>query len=415
MEKKKGDMIIQCPKCKTKFSVSSELVAGYELPRFHCSRCDNVFDLDTKSELTIENRDIGLASEKRLSSVPSPAPLQSPAPAEPPPQATQVKTFMQEESEEQESLTAVPSQPQEPRSLQIPRAFDSTFTPAAPHEPRRQESIEQLPFSFSGGSDETYSEQDSFDLAQEQESSEMPFGISIGSNPKQDFTLVNPGTTPPLFSKEFDLPQAPHHSPEAAADMVPDFPGVGISIPDHLPSRYTPWRSFFTIATPMLVVLALLAGVSYYLVKSPTFAHAFINSISASAPKFPPAALHITNLRFKKIILDSGESVYAVVGKVRNNSNQAFKEVTLEGLAFGANGHLIAQSKVSAGATLVDARMKSFPVETLRELQAAPSGKNYELAPGKSQDFLVALLDAPKGTDPSKAAYFSARIHSVRN
>lgn len=36
-------MIVQCPKCKTKFGVSDAQLAGLTSPQFHCSRCDNTF------------------------------------------------------------------------------------------------------------------------------------------------------------------------------------------------------------------------------------------------------------------------------------------------------------------------------------------------------------------------------------
>jgi predicted Zn finger-like uncharacterized protein len=37
-------VLVSCPSCKTKFAVESSLIASYETPRFHCSRCDSVFE-----------------------------------------------------------------------------------------------------------------------------------------------------------------------------------------------------------------------------------------------------------------------------------------------------------------------------------------------------------------------------------
>jgi predicted Zn finger-like uncharacterized protein len=36
-------MIIECPHCRTKFSIDDTLVARSKSPKFHCSRCDNYF------------------------------------------------------------------------------------------------------------------------------------------------------------------------------------------------------------------------------------------------------------------------------------------------------------------------------------------------------------------------------------
>ena len=38
-------MVIQCPQCKTKFSVNAGQLADVEEPRFHCSRCDHYFEM----------------------------------------------------------------------------------------------------------------------------------------------------------------------------------------------------------------------------------------------------------------------------------------------------------------------------------------------------------------------------------
>jgi len=38
--------VIQCPNCHTKFAVETSQIESYELPRFHCSRCDNVFSFE---------------------------------------------------------------------------------------------------------------------------------------------------------------------------------------------------------------------------------------------------------------------------------------------------------------------------------------------------------------------------------
>ncbi|MCB0325265.1 MAG: zinc-ribbon domain-containing protein, partial [Bdellovibrionales bacterium] len=39
-------MIIGCPSCQTKFAVDAQQLAEVENPRFHCSRCGHVFDLN---------------------------------------------------------------------------------------------------------------------------------------------------------------------------------------------------------------------------------------------------------------------------------------------------------------------------------------------------------------------------------
>ena len=40
-------IVVGCPYCQTKFAVEGGLVASYETPTFHCSRCDAVFEYTT--------------------------------------------------------------------------------------------------------------------------------------------------------------------------------------------------------------------------------------------------------------------------------------------------------------------------------------------------------------------------------
>lgn len=39
-------LIVQCPKCETRFAIEADGVEELEFPRFHCSRCDNVFGFE---------------------------------------------------------------------------------------------------------------------------------------------------------------------------------------------------------------------------------------------------------------------------------------------------------------------------------------------------------------------------------
>ncbi|NDC38415.1 MAG: hypothetical protein EBZ48_10230, partial [Proteobacteria bacterium] len=43
VESSTEQLVVQCPACMTRFGVERAEVAAYRSPRFHCSRCDNVF------------------------------------------------------------------------------------------------------------------------------------------------------------------------------------------------------------------------------------------------------------------------------------------------------------------------------------------------------------------------------------
>ncbi len=43
-------MLVQCPKCKTTYKVSDEVVKGTS-PAFRCSRCKHTFELETTASM----------------------------------------------------------------------------------------------------------------------------------------------------------------------------------------------------------------------------------------------------------------------------------------------------------------------------------------------------------------------------
>jgi predicted Zn finger-like uncharacterized protein len=51
-------MLVQCPKCKTTYKVSDELVKG-PTPSFRCSRCKHTFELEGKPEIAADASNIG--------------------------------------------------------------------------------------------------------------------------------------------------------------------------------------------------------------------------------------------------------------------------------------------------------------------------------------------------------------------
>jgi predicted Zn finger-like uncharacterized protein len=46
-------MLVQCPKCKTTYRVSDEVVKG-AAPSFRCSRCKHTFELEARPESAID-------------------------------------------------------------------------------------------------------------------------------------------------------------------------------------------------------------------------------------------------------------------------------------------------------------------------------------------------------------------------
>lgn len=65
-------MVIECPSCKTKFALDAQQLIGVESPRFHCSRCNHMFEISETQEKketnsrNIKQQDNGISYSPKL-------------------------------------------------------------------------------------------------------------------------------------------------------------------------------------------------------------------------------------------------------------------------------------------------------------------------------------------------------------
>jgi predicted Zn finger-like uncharacterized protein len=400
-------VIIQCPKCQTKFSVSSELISELELPRFHCSRCDNVFDLDPRMPTSFEESDMGQLSDPNNSTKTEfedepPPPKVNPGlrdttemiySPEIPDKRSSSSTLEMSSDELKKVASAINSEPEKPqKSLEIPK----TYSPAKPISAPIENAPDETRSSYTPNTSPYYEpkvEQLSMDLKSDPfldkkpPSDSMPYGISYG-DPMTD-------SADGLSSKV----------PSGAFAYAPETP------PPEAPQR-SAMQNLGLFFMPIIFALICACAMSLYLIKSPNFAEALAGNLGVPLPKFAPAGMYIDDIKYNKITLESGEVIFAVSGRVKNDSLQKFRNVLLEGFAFDHEGHILASAKVSAANGLNDSRIKSLNMEMIKNMQSAKAPKKFELGPNSSQDFLIVLNSEGK-VDLSKAQFFSARIHSV--
>ena len=416
-------MIIQCPNCQTKFSVSSELISELDMPRYHCSRCDFVFDTDMKTKSSFEIRDV--SNQEVENSVKSL--IESATKGSTIEEAPKATVNLTEgpvfSSTAAPNLTASTSASTgtPPRSLQIPKEFDPNILPSAPYETRTPKEYEQMTMDLPNA-DLPTGDLPSGDLmagfkSEEQSNQNLPYGISIGKSLTENAEAIKvENVVNNAFNiSDYDRSVFNAHKHDSGTMELSTLQ----MNPQDLESaqRITGTRGVMVFVAPMIVTFIGLLIFSYILIESPSMAQAFARSLSISSPKFAPAGMRLESIKYGKVILDSGEIVPVISGKIKNDSTESFKEVLIEGLAFNAKSQLLASTAINAGSSLADVRMKSLPLDMLKSLQSAKPAKKYEIAPGSSQDFTIALVgnEGASLPDLSKATYFSARIYSVRN
>lgn len=364
-----GHEIVECPACNTKFAVEAHVIAAHEVPRFHCSRCDHIFERELR-----RRSDVGLV-----------------------PPLSNEKVEAPDRSDEE--LDGEPF-PMPGRSLQIPRSFEPSFSASAPQEGIGQngEPSNQLELSLG---------QRRLDLAP-QPAARIPVAKETAPlRPASSPPAAQPGPSQPKAaapaedrSQRFSLPEL---------DLDDDRPSFFARITQGMRGEEG-WNGLAVILSPLFAFFLALLAVSYYCQTNPAAAIEFSSKILPSAPRLAPAGLHIARSRFKKVALESGDVVAVVSGAVMNSTESAYSDVLLEGLMFDDSGRTISSLKVPLGSDLAKARLKSMTLEMIDELQAAKPNRKLELKPGREAEFSVALT----GDQIKEAKYFAARIYSVR-
>jgi len=398
--------IIQCPSCRTRFAVDSSSLAQLEFPKFHCSRCDHVFSMEESSHFYVEpRRNGGNGSVKVFDASPE-----------------DINNFRTQEDEESFDVPSWRNDRNASRGLEIPRSFENNFQAAPPHE------------SLHGGDD----------ISGDFDEQQMPlFGSNLRNTDTRSFRpgvlfghrRSDTGSSPRGFSLKDDTSLSPSDFGNVQYDFIDEKePGGGDggsgrkgrdlteapAATQILPSGAapSPWRTLGMLSLPLGAMLLVLLVLSLFLSNNSAISRSISGYFSPGGQQVAPAALHISEARFKRVTLENGENVGIISGSISNNTPEAFKEVTLEGFAFDARGKPVASQRVSAASSLAKTRIKSLTLDMIESLQSGQLSKGFRLDPGEKYEFAMALIP-PENSQATTAQmanvrYFGTRIYSVR-
>ena len=400
-----GEVIIQCPSCQTKFALEPDTLQGLEDPRFHCSRCDYIFKPEDS-----------LSAEETVQA------------------KVQPKYFVDDldpPSFRENTSRSIAACPCGAWALQIPSRIEERWRSSAPHEmpdedpPVSGQTSSQMEFDFTKKPENRPLLRSGFSISSLDDDFRAKVGAAdsrtirdCGCAEKEDPALSSPYPTqePVDTSARFREPQAFTADPPVMQMHTPK----DLSEQQQSMNTYSEisgaarWRSFVVFMLPILIVLTLLTAGSYYLRTSGTAAGWLARTFFHSAPRIAPPGLYIRNARLRNIVLDNGDKVLVISGKIVNQSQERFSEVMVEAIGFNELGEPTVKTKVNAASTLAKTRIKSLTPEMIRSLQSTEAEKGFLLKPGGQQDFAVALGDGPLVDEDGKVRYFSARIYSVR-
>lgn len=456
-------IVVVCPSCKTSFAVETAAVAALETPRFHCSRCDDIFVMKDAPA------DMLPLGGVQVQSITKPAPLARNS-------ATRGRGALPE-SLIKSSDFSLGNETTPPRSFIEPE--QSTI--AAPATAIRSEmsllnkSVDE-PFEESLSTDESVEWEESFQPSSYEDLDNAPANEMVSNSARtesaatnlegfartnvgQSGFLVAPSTATPttqtLSSRQFVLSDPPpvlgtpnQLPPETPAKQAPKQPvpertkapqplraplsqsEQTIKTETYRPSppprraesgasdRANPqgrfsirMQSLISMSTPIIGTLALLLGISYCARLSP---HSIDALAQVLTPRFiqepslalPPKVLAVRDLKLSFEKTRNKEIVPVARGVVANDSTRAFDDVELEVLGFNGRGEIIASSRAPLRSALNNEKVPNLPLDAVRRYQSTLSAKSSVIGGQERVPFAIALLDGRYGSREGEPAQF---------
>ncbi len=337
-------MLVQCPKCKTTYKVSDDVIKGTS-PAFRCSRCKYTFELEVTAPVE------PLARE--------------PLPEE--------KAAVKGRDERELSFTfgtksdTEERQPQNESGVRLPRGKDEAAPPAA-HAPTAANSEEIIrPWSMGGA----------------QEVQEKPFVI----------------TPPPVEKKSLGEPPAVQpHQPSAEADPASQEPTDNIF-------PINTFRDESVSTVPYLTLFGLLV-IFFSLTTAYFEAHPKVaDDVLRQIPLIGPAVLRngylkngvlLKSLRADYQTIQGNREVLVVRGEAVNQNPVVIGELRVVGRLYNQAGKTIERQVIWIGNALSPKIIRGMSAQDIVDLQRLKPLKSFEVPPGDSISFAIVFLRPAK-------------------
>lgn len=451
-------IVVVCPSCKTSFAVETAAVAALETPRFHCSRCDDIFVMKDAPSDMLPLGGVQVQSITNPGSQGRNIQTRGRAPA--PESIIQSSDFSLGDDStylHNESLY------NESTSLEAKSTHANLTNGEPPKHTKEQPTTQRSELSLLNRSlDESEPEgveSESVDwesffeppaLGTARKSSDIPAAPPPPTKPSsRQFVLSDP---PPAIGDP--SPGAPRRSPPetqrnpqplrssipkeahvAATEAYRPSPRRTESSSDRLSTDSAGiagrlsarMQGLISLSLPILGALSLFLCISYCARLSPQSIDALANLatpsvIQDSSLALPPSALTVRNLSLSFEKTRNKEIVPVARGILANDSTKSFDDVQLEVIGFNARGEIIASSKAPLRSALSNEKVSNLSLDAVRRYQSSLSTKSSLIGGQERAPFAIALLNGrhtnteggPSDFDPSQVRYFSARIFSVK-
>ena len=361
---KKRVSVVQCPACQTKFAVDSSAISAVSNPRFHCSRCDHVFSVSAIAEGGAPFQELHQQQPQiqQQPEIETPKVAVNPSTLDFFENATQASVFGVDESGEDFSASVMNEDPID--SSELPdEVFDYT-----PDEHSSNQQIGDHLFDFG--------------LTGSKSLEEEPMGY--GS-----------------LSRAESSPLPKIDTPDNSID--PLLKKVVVKAPP----------SYKLLLAPSFASIILFGAIAILSMVSPKTITNISNGFIAAKEHTLPTDLYVKKASLKRVVLDSGETVSVITGKVKNDSPHAIKELFLEAAIFDPKSKLLEKRKAHVASALTKSRVQSLTPQMLEDLQNAKPARSFNLKPNQEGDFTI-VVPEPQAINSLPPTSFVTRIYSGR-
>jgi predicted Zn finger-like uncharacterized protein len=335
-------MLVRCPKCRTTYKVSDELLKG-SAPAFRCSRCKYTFEL--------------------------------------------------------EAHTLAENQPSEHRETS-PASASAENEPGLPFEPEQPDAANGGAEKTSGLPDEKeLGSTDSEAAAIAARDGEWAIR-DAGDQAHLDFIV--PADEPPLRSPtrgelaKDSWEKDPFFAKMSIAERSEESDNI-LAISPYLDQRASvlPFVSLFCL---LIIGFTLFSVISY---ANPRGAESMIKAI----PLFGPAALRNNHLRQGVVVqslrtgyqtIQGNREVFLVSGIAINQNPEVIREIQLSAVTYNEEGKELERQMIWAGNTISPKIIRGMTAEDIPHLQDLKPLKSFELPPGDSIPFTIVFLKSAK-------------------
>ena len=450
-------LVVVCPSCKTSFAVETAAVAALETPRFHCSRCDDIFVMkDAPSDLlplggvqvqSITHTGAHARHSQTRTSGPGPESLIKPSDFSLGSSTPSTHSFI-----EQNPVTSSEIAPAERSQLSLlnrsiddiqedalNEVFDNVFEPTsftAPVEaekPKEQFTPPRFVLSTPAPTVRTEQSRHAPVSSRQFVLSDPPPTLSEAVATPAPLPPHAKKTAPPSQHEPLKNPQPLRQVSQRETETYRPTPPARKSDSTLPEGARTEKRSsrriqgLISMSTPILGTLAVLMGVSYCARLSPhsidsLATYATPSVVRESTQTLPPSALAVKNLHLSFKKTRNKEVVAVVSGTVLNESGKRFDDVELEVIGFNERGQIIASSRAPLRSALTNEKISENSLDAVKRFQTTLAAKDSSITAREAVPFSVALLDGRElqrdsestDVDASHVRYFSARIFSIK-